>query len=105
VILFPEGSRSPRGGLGPFKRGAAYVAEASGAPIIPVVIECDPPALMKGQAWYALPDRKLTFSLTVGEPLHAGGLSPGKHPRAIAARRITEKLRAHFQARLGHEDE
>jgi 1-acyl-sn-glycerol-3-phosphate acyltransferase len=105
VILFPEGSRSPRGGLGPFKRGAAYVALASGAPITPVVIGCDPPALMKGQAWYALPNRKLIFSLAVGEPLHTGGLLPEQHPRAIAARRITAKLRSHFQARLGHEDE
>jgi 1-acyl-sn-glycerol-3-phosphate acyltransferase len=105
VILFPEGSRSPRGGLGPFKRGAAYVAQASGAPITPVVIGCDPPALMKGQAWYALPNRKLIFSLTVGEPLHAGDLLPEQHPRTIAARRITAKLRSHFQARLGHDDE
>lgn len=105
VILFPEGSRSPRGGLGPFKRGAAYVAQASGAPITPVVIESDPPALMKGQAWYALPNRKLTFSLAVGEPLHAGDLLSEQYPRAIAARRITEKLRSHFEARLGHEDE
>jgi len=105
VILFPEGSRSPPGGLGPFKRGAAYVAHASGAPITPVVIECDPPALMKGQAWYALPNGKLIFSLTVGEPLHAGDLLPEQHPRAIAARRITAELRSHFQVRLGHEDE
>jgi 1-acyl-sn-glycerol-3-phosphate acyltransferase len=105
VILFPEGSRSPRGGLGPFKRGAAYVALASGAPVTPVVIGCNPPALMKGQAWYALPNRKLIFSLAVGEPLHTGGLLPEQHTRAIAARRITAKLRSHFQARLGHEDE
>ena len=105
MILFPEGSRSPRGGLGPFKRGAAYVALASGVPITPVVIGCDPPALMKGQAWYALPNRKLIFSLTVGEPLHAGDLLSGRHPRAIAARRITAELRSHFQVRLGHEDE
>jgi len=105
VILFPEGSRSPRGGLGPFKRGAAYVAQASGAPIIPVVIGCDPPALMKGQAWYALPNRKLIFSLTVGEPMHARDLLPEQHPRAIAARRITARLHSHFRARLGHEGE
>ena len=105
VILFPEGSRSPRGGLGPFKRGAAYVAEASDAPITPVVIGCDPPALMKGQPWYALPNSKLTFSLDISEPLYAGVLSPGQHPRAIAARRITAKLRSHFLARLAHEDQ
>jgi 1-acyl-sn-glycerol-3-phosphate acyltransferase len=104
VILFPEGSRSPQRGLGPFKRGAAYVALASGAPVTPVVIGCDPPALMKGQAWYALPNRELIFSLTVGGPLHVGDLLSEQHPRAIAARRITDELRSHFQARVGHED-
>jgi 1-acyl-sn-glycerol-3-phosphate acyltransferase len=105
VILFPEGSRSPLGGLGPFKRGAAHIAQTSGAPITPVAIGCDPPALMKGQPWYALPNRKLIFSLAVGEPLHVGDLLPEQCPRAIAARRITAKLRSYFQARLGHEDE
>src|SRR5262249_9751330 len=38
VILFPEGTRSREGRLGPFKRGAFHLAMDSGAPVIPVSI-------------------------------------------------------------------
>ena len=38
VILFPEGTRSRDGKLGPFKRGAFHLAMDSGAPIVPVSI-------------------------------------------------------------------
>ena len=38
VILAPEGTRSTTGELGPFKMGVFHLAEASGAPIVPVVI-------------------------------------------------------------------
>jgi 1-acyl-sn-glycerol-3-phosphate acyltransferase len=102
LILFPEGSRSPEGGLGPFRRGAAYVAAESDVPITPVIISCVPPALSKGQAWYALPNRKLIFSLDVGEPVRAKDLLTETYPRTIAARRITAKLRSYFQVRLDH---
>jgi 1-acyl-sn-glycerol-3-phosphate acyltransferase len=38
VTIFPEGTRSPDGRLLPFKQGAFYLAEATGAPMVPVVI-------------------------------------------------------------------
>ncbi len=38
ITVFPEGTRSPDGSLLPFKKGAFFLAEATGAPIIPVVI-------------------------------------------------------------------
>ena len=38
ITVFPEGTRSPDGKLLPFKKGAFFLAEATGAPIIPVVI-------------------------------------------------------------------
>ena len=100
VILFPEGSRSPYGDLGPFQRGAAYVALASKCPITPVVIRCRPPALKKGQPWYALPNERLRFSLEVGESFFAQDLLQEELPRTIAARRITVGLRSLFDARL-----
>lgn len=39
VFIAPEGTRSPDGDLQPFKKGAFHLALASGAPIVPVVIE------------------------------------------------------------------
>ena len=38
ITVFPEGTRSPDGKLLPFKKGAFFLAEETGAPIIPVVI-------------------------------------------------------------------
>lgn len=38
ITVFPEGTRSPDGKLLPFKKGSFFLAEETGAPIIPVVI-------------------------------------------------------------------
>lgn len=97
VVLFPEGTRSPERGLGRFKRGAAYAALESGCPILPVVIHLEPPALKKGQPWYRLPNRRLEYSLTVGEPFYARDLVDEGLPRAMAARKINADLRAYFE--------
>jgi 1-acyl-sn-glycerol-3-phosphate acyltransferase len=102
IIFFPEGSRSPLRGVGKFQRGAAHVAIASSCRITPVVIHCEPPALMKGQPWYALPKCKLQFSLKVGESLRAEDLLGDRVARALAARQLTETLRTYFATRLSH---
>jgi len=106
VVLFPEGSRSPEVGLRPFKRGVAHIALRSGAPILPVFLHCDPPALKKGQPWWAVPDRKLVFTLAVDAPVRAQDLvPPGESlttPRA--ARSITAALQQHFEAEAKRRD-
>ena len=38
VIVAPEGTRSPTGELGPFKKGAFRLAMATGLPIVPIVV-------------------------------------------------------------------
>jgi len=100
VLLFPEGSRSPHGGLRRFKRGAARIAQRSGCPILPVVLRCDPPALADGQPGY-LPARKLHFSIDVGEPI-APACCAGREGAPTAARRLTAELRSYFETRLAH---
>ncbi len=48
VTIFPEGTRSPDGRLLPFKQGAFFLAEATGAPMVPVVIRGTAQMMRKG---------------------------------------------------------
>jgi 1-acyl-sn-glycerol-3-phosphate acyltransferase len=48
VIIFPEGSRSADGEIGPFKAGGFHLAVRSGRPIVPVVIHGTHHVLPKG---------------------------------------------------------
>lgn len=52
LMIFPEGTRSPDGELGRFKDGAFELAIASGAPILPVVIEGTHRCRPKGSKWF-----------------------------------------------------
>lgn len=47
IMMFPEGTRSPDGRLRAFKHGAFTLAQASGCPILPIVIEGTARALPK----------------------------------------------------------
>jgi len=48
VVVFPEGTRSQDGSIGEFKPGAVYLAQRSGAPVVPVYIDGGNRALPKG---------------------------------------------------------
>jgi 1-acyl-sn-glycerol-3-phosphate acyltransferase len=99
LLLFPEGTRSPNARLGTFHRGAARIALASGCDIVPVVIHCDPPTLMKGQHWFDVPDRTVRITVDVQPPV-----SPAAYEEhaARAARRLTADLRFLFEQELRH---
>lgn len=99
LLIFPEGTRSPEGALGPFQRGAAHTALRSGQPLLPVSIRCDPPTLMRGQKWTDVPPRRMRFSIEVGDPIAPPTASEGE-TRGLAARRMTAELRDFFAKRL-----
>jgi len=48
IVLFPEGTRSPDGKLLPFKKGGFFLAAATGAPMVPVVIRGTAAMMHKG---------------------------------------------------------
>jgi 1-acyl-sn-glycerol-3-phosphate acyltransferase len=100
VIFFPEGTRSPADGLGPFARGAAHVALKSGCDPVPVTIKCEPATLYRGRAWWDVPERIFSLTLTVDEPLIVKDVL--QQPMAVprAARALTAALRDHFERRL-----
>jgi len=58
-LLFPEGTRSPAGGLRQFKAGAFKIAQKQGIPLQPVIIHNTPPFLPKGEPWY-FPAREIS---------------------------------------------
>ena len=48
VVVFPEGTRSGDGSIGEFRPGAFYLAQKSGAPIVPVYLDGGYRAIPKG---------------------------------------------------------
>lgn len=92
VLIFPEGSRSPEGGLRRFKRGGAEAALKAGVPILPAFMQCEPSTLRKGQPWHDVPDRP--FRLTVD-------FLPVVHPASGAdSRTLTKELAALYRERV-----
>jgi len=102
LLLFPEGTRSPAGGLGAFARGAAHVSLATGEPAIPIAVRCEPRGLMRGQPWYDVPASRMRFTIDVGRPIAAEARVTS---RGRAARDLTARYRAHFARDLGLVDE
>jgi 1-acyl-sn-glycerol-3-phosphate acyltransferase len=71
VVMFPEGTRSRDGTLGPFKKGGFHLAISSGADIIPVAIRGTRELMPRG----AILIRPGTVSFQMGEPIPTAGLS------------------------------
>ncbi len=71
VIMFPEGTRIPRGHQGTYKSGASRLAIASGVPIVPV-------AASSAKCWprksFLL--RPGTIDVSIGPPIASAGREP-----------------------------
>jgi 1-acyl-sn-glycerol-3-phosphate acyltransferase len=100
LLLFPEGTRSPAGRLGPFHRGAARIALRSGRDLVPVVITCSPPTLMKGQRWYEVPERTAHITLTVKAPVVIREHPAAGKTEAGGARELTDLLQGFYEREL-----
>ena len=101
LMVFPEGTRSPRRGLHPFTRGAAQIAVRTGARVVPILIQCEPPTLMKGQAWYEVPDRAIHLKLSFQEPLPAPSSVTEESAVPLKVRRLNRYFELYFRERLG----
>lgn len=100
LVIFPEGTRSPREGLGRFERGAAHLALSSGCDLLPVVIRVEPRSLRSDQRWYEVPDRMMQFTIRVLEPLSPRKLLRGAERPPRAARVVTEALHRLYEREL-----
>ena len=81
LVVFPEGTRSRDGVQGRFRLGAASLALAAGAPILPVAITGSYAAMPRGRKRPA-PGRP-RVSVRFGAPIHA---RPGEEAVALTAR-------------------
>jgi len=88
LLLFPEGTRSRNGELGPFKPGAAALAAACDVPCVPVALIGVHLAHPRGANW-PKPGR-LPVGVVFGEPMHAHS---GENPIEFTARIKAEVVR------------
>lgn len=68
-LLFPEGTRSPKGGLHHFGSGLFRLAHMAGVPIQPVLIRNQPPFMAHEDKWRNPPLEVSTIQLEFWEPL------------------------------------
>ncbi|MGC4113615.1 MAG: AMP-binding protein [Myxococcales bacterium] len=96
LLMFPEGTRSRSGQLAEFRRGAAKLSIASGAPIVPARL------IGTYEVWGAhkllprvLPHRnfkRVRLQIVIGEPLLAKPITDGEKV-GQAEQELTERLR------------
>ena len=91
-MVFPETTRSPKGGLGKFSAGPFMLARLSNVPVQPVFIKNDPPFMPKEDKWYFPPFHASTIQLEYWEPL-----AP---PWAGKEREFAKDLEARYRAAL-----
>ncbi len=92
-MLFPEGTRSPKGTLLNFKSGAFKIARAAGVPIQPVLIRNNPPFMPKEDKWYYPQYEKSCFE--------AEFLAPIAAPEAGREMKAAKELEMIFRGHLG----
>ncbi len=95
VLAFPEGTRSPPGGLRRFRRGALEAALRAEVPIVPLFIGVDPPVLTKGQAPWRFASRTAQYRFEWLPPVPDDVRAAGS--RAVA-RYLAERLGARLEA-------
>jgi 1-acyl-sn-glycerol-3-phosphate acyltransferase len=95
LVIFPEGTRSSDAAEPRLRRGAAYIAMATGKPLTPVRITCEPLTLTKSEHWYDIPPRRVHFDINVGARI---GVDPAASAASkhVAARALTARVKDFF---------
>lgn len=80
VIMFPEGTRIPRGEKGVYKNGGSRLAVETGAPVIPV-------AVTSAKCWprKAFIKRPGIVDISIGKPIESTGRQPDELMREVEA--------------------
>jgi 1-acyl-sn-glycerol-3-phosphate acyltransferase len=84
IVLFPEGTRSADGSLGPFKKGAFVLAIKTGVPVLPVAISGTRAVMAKGS--FRIRPGRVRFR--VGEPIPTEGLTGADRDDLLETSRV-----------------
>ncbi|ACB32488.1 phospholipid/glycerol acyltransferase [Leptothrix cholodnii SP-6] len=80
MIMFPEGTRTPRGSQGAYKTGASRLAVATGTPLVPI-------AVTSARCWprksFLL--RPGVIDVSIGKPIEPAGRRPDDLMREVEA--------------------
>lgn len=98
VMLFPEGSRTRNGAIGPFKRGVSLLIKRSGATVLPIAVEGAHDVWTIGRN---LPRLRGWIEVKAGQPISAEELLRDGPDAALAIlRRQIEALRLELREHL-----
>jgi 1-acyl-sn-glycerol-3-phosphate acyltransferase len=80
VIMFPEGTRTPRGSQGVYKSGATRLAVTTGVPVVPI-------AVTSARCW---PRKSFVLTpgvvdISIGRPIESTGREPDELMREVEA--------------------
>ncbi|MEO5696601.1 MAG: lysophospholipid acyltransferase family protein [Burkholderiaceae bacterium] len=67
LVLFPEGTRTVRAPVNPFRPGITLIAHMAQVPIQTVLIESDSPYLRRGWPIWRVPEFPVVFTVRLGE--------------------------------------
>jgi len=95
VVIFPEGTRTRTGRLGPFKKGGFHLAIDSGVAIVPVAIRGSHAVMPPGSPLI----RAGTVTIEVDDPIPTDGLDTTERDALI------QKVRGRIAAMLGEPPE
>jgi 1-acyl-sn-glycerol-3-phosphate acyltransferase len=91
ILIFPEGTRSRTGELGPFKRGSLMAAFSSGAAVVPVAISGSYRMMPKKSYLINI----VPISIKFGQPISFKkylGIKPTKEDYEIELNRLREEI-------------
>ncbi|MES2320113.1 MAG: lysophospholipid acyltransferase family protein [Pseudomonadota bacterium] len=96
LIIFPEGTRTPACGAITLKRGAANIAIRGACAVTPVLIDCQPPTLGKGEKWWRVPARHAQFRIEVRDDIDVARFTGAGTTEVMAVRHLTDHLQQFF---------
>jgi 1-acyl-sn-glycerol-3-phosphate acyltransferase len=86
IVMFPEGTRTPRGGQGQYKQGGARLSQVTGAPVVPI-------AVTSARCWprQAFIKRPGLIDVSIGAPID---------PRGMETAQINARMQGWIEAEM-----